>query len=148
MQSIEIHTIGHSNYTWESFSTLLKRHGVQTLVDVRTNPVSRWAPFANRRTLPGLLEQEAMGYVYMGEALGGKPADPSYYNPDGKPEYARMRSKTFFQDGISQLLELARESRTVLMCAEEDPSGCHRTLLIGPPLEKHGVTLLHIRKDG
>ena len=121
---------------------------MQVLVDVRTNPVSRWAPFANRRTLPGLLEQEVMGYVYMGEALGGKPADPSYYNADGMPDYGKMRSKALFQDGIMQLLKLARESRIVLMCSEEDPSGCHRTLLIGPALKKHDVSLLHIRKNG
>ena len=48
-----IYTIGHSNHTWESFSRLLVDNEVELLVDVRSNPVSRFAPFANHRVLAG-----------------------------------------------------------------------------------------------
>ena len=44
-----IFTIGHSNHTWDSFAPLLKQHRIQVLVDVRTNPASRFASFANKR---------------------------------------------------------------------------------------------------
>ena len=145
---MNIHTIGHSNHSWECFAGLLKQHSIQTVVDTRTNPVSRWASFANKRTLPGLLELEGISYLYMGGLLGGKPADPSCYDSKGKPDYRKIRSTPLFQEGIGELLNLAGESSVVLMCAEEDPSKCHRTLLIGPALEEHRVALLHIRADG
>ena len=77
---MNICTIGHSNHTWETFAALLRQHGVQTLVDTRTNPTSRWASFSNKRTLPGLLQDERIDYHYMGNLLGGKPADPSCYD--------------------------------------------------------------------
>ena len=145
--SKEVFTIGHSNHTWEAFAALLKRHGVQVVVDVRSRPISRHAPFANRRRLPTLLDGEGMRHVYLGDSLGGKPLDPSLYDQDGRPDYSKIRSKRFFKDGLDTLLRLTGESTVVLMCAEEDPTMCHRTLLLGPALAEIGVELRHIRKD-
>jgi hypothetical protein len=34
------------------------------------------------------------------------------------------------------------------MCSEEDPSACHRRLLVGRVLAARGVTMHHIRGDG
>ena len=84
----------------------------------------------------------------MGDSLGGKPDDPSCYDSNGKPDYRKMRSKDEFQDGMKQLLRMAENSTTALMCAEEDPSKCHRHLLIGPALEGSGMSFLHIRANG
>lgn len=145
---MDIYTIGHSNHTWEAFAALLKRQGIRTLVDTRSNPVSKYAPFASIRVLPGLLEREGIEYSFMGDSLGGKPADSSYYDSSGKPDYRKMRTREEFRDGIKQLTRIAEGSVTALMCAEEDPTKCHRRLLLGPPLEERGVTLLHIRADG
>lgn len=145
---MEIYTIGHSNHTWESFLPLLKQQGIEFLVDTRSRPVSSYAPFANIRTLPNLLEDAGIDYAFMGDSLGGKPDDPSCYDAEGKPDYRKMRLKDNFQDGIRQLLRMAENSVTALMCAEEDPSKCHRRLLIGPALVEQGVELHHIRADG
>ena len=145
---MDIYTIGHSNHRWESFASLLKPRGIQTLVDVRTNPASRRAPFANRRSLPSLLEREGICYVYMGDSLGGKPDDPMCYDGKGRPDYGRMASTTQFKDGIVELVRVANDSTVAIMCAEEDPAKCHRNLLIGPALGEHGATLSHIRKGG
>ena len=143
-----IYTIGHSNHTWESFAPLLRQHGIEVLVDVRSRPVSRFAPFANRRSLEGLLEKDGIEYAYIGDALGGKPKDPSLLDAHGRPDYARMQSMSPFREGIEELARLAEDARTAIMCAEEDPLKCHRRLLIGPALEGQGADQLHIRKDG
>ena len=142
-------TIGHSNHTWDSFAPLLKRHGIQVLVDVRTNPASRFAPFSNRRTLETLLENEGIRYVYMGDTLGGKPTDRSLLNARERPDYDKLRSMASFREGIDELMELADSARTAIMCAEEDPTRCHRRLLLGPTLEEErGIAVIHIRADG
>ena len=127
---------------------MLSECGVQILVDVRTNPVSRYAPFANIRTLPALLKRNGIDYVHLGDSLGGKPADPSCYDSKGKPDYGKIRGQAFFQDSMSELLSMAEESTVAVMCAEEDPTNCHRRLLLGPELERHGANVLHIRGDG
>ena len=143
-----IYTIGHSNHSWDTFAPLLRAHGIQAAVDVRTNPVSRFAFFANRRSLPLLLEEEGLEYFYLGQTLGGKPSDPSCHDAKGRPDYGKIRSKAFFRQGINELINLSNDFVVAIMCAEEDPAHCHRRLLIGPALEEHEIKLLHIRKGG
>lgn len=144
--STSILTIGHSNHTWESFVSLLKAQEVEVLVDIRTEPVSKHAPFASSRTLPRLLELEGMRYLFLGDSLGGKPADRSCYDHRGKPDYPKIRSKGFFKAGMEQLIRLAAEARVAIMCAEEDPGKCHRWLLLGPALEQGDVAMQDSRE--
>lgn len=146
--SLDIYTVGHSNHTWETFAPLLKEHGIEALVDTRSSPVSKYADFANTRTLLVLLDREGIRYLNMGDSLGGKPTDQSCYDAKGKPDYRKIRAKAFFQEGVETLSSIASGATVALMCAEEDPTKCHRRLLIGPALEALGVTLLHIRADG
>ena len=143
-----IYTIGHSIHDWETFLGLLTLHGVDVVVDTRSAPASRRAAFANKRTMPALLDQEDMSYVYLGDSLGGKPSDDDLYGEDGKPDYRKMRSLESFQAGVDAVLELAERETVVLMCSEEDPSKCHRHLLIEPSVLQRGVGLMHIRGDG
>ena len=146
--TLTLYTIGHSNHTWEAFLDLLRQHHVEVLVDVRSNPASRFARFANRRRLPQLLEQAGIRHLWMGESLGGKPADPALHDSDGAPDYEKIRMQPVFADGIEQLARRARTVSVAIMCAEEDPVKCHRTLLIAPALVDRGVSVAHIRKDG
>ena len=144
----EIYTIGHSNHTWESFAPLLADNEIELLVDVRTKPVSKYAPFANHRILSDLLEGAGIDYEFMGGPLGGKPDNPAMYDSRGKPDYHKMRALDEFQEAISQLAGMASRRNTAILCSEEDPSQCHRLLMLGPALEEEGCRLLHIRGDG
>ena len=146
--TIETFTIGHSNLNWEDFEALLRDNQIELLVDVRSSPVSRYAPFANYRVLPDLLERLGTDYELMGGPLGGRPGDPSLYDERGKPDYHKIRLQDDFQEAIDQLSGMASRRRTAILCSEEDPSSCHRLLLLGPPLEERGCELIHIRGDG
>ncbi|MCH9039289.1 MAG: DUF488 domain-containing protein [Chloroflexi bacterium] len=143
-----IYTIGHSNHDWDTFLPLLKGHGIELLADVRSRPVSRFAPFANKVRFPGLLALENIEYLFMGESLGGRPEDSLLRGDDGRPDYKKMARDGRFAAGIAELTELAGRSATAIMCSEEDPGNCHRLLLIAPALAAHDVDVLHIRKSG
>ena len=142
------YTMGHSDHAWGAFSRLLGANEVEILVDVRTNPVSRYAPFANHRELPILLESVGIDYDFMGGPLGGKPTDRSLYDSRGMPDYHKMRMQDGFQEVVEQLVSLAAQRRTAILCSEEDPSACHRLLMLGPSLVEKGCSLLHVRGDG
>ena len=144
----EILTVGHSNHDWEDFASLLRNNEVELLVDARTRPVSRYAAFANYSVLHDHLDSINVDYEFMGERLGGKPSDSRMYDQGGKPDYRKMRSLDEFQDAIDQLVKMASRRRTAILCSEENPSQCHRLLLLGPSLEENGCTLMHIRGDG
>ena len=155
-----IYTIGHSNHDFDAFVRLLKTHEIEFVVDVRSNPWSRFAKYANNRTLDAWLPMRGLQYCFMGDRLGGLPTGSSW---TGKPEIQQMlRSYDVrrgdgefgqgfdesYDEAIGDLCELASERRVAIMCSEEDPSQCHRQHLLGPSLEDAGYELLHIRKSG
>ena len=66
-------TLGHSNHPSAHFLALLARHGVEVVADVRSRPYSRFVPQYRKQTLAGILADAGIGYLFLGEGLGGKP---------------------------------------------------------------------------
>ncbi|MBM4328526.1 MAG: DUF488 domain-containing protein [Deltaproteobacteria bacterium] len=143
-----IYTIGHSNLAVDRFLELLHENGIETLMDVRSRPVSRHVPQFNKARLEKTMSEAGITYVWLGKELGGLPDEEEFYDADGFVLYNRLASTLRFKEGFLQLLALSKRSRCAIMCVEEDPSGCHRRLLIGRALIQKGKTLAHIRKDG
>lgn len=144
---MEIYTIGHSNLRIEEFLELLKREGIEILVDVRSEPYSVFAPQFNQEKLAKSLESEKIKYLYLGELLGGRPADKECYREE-KVIYEIMRKKKFYQEGLLRLIQELKNSSVVIMCSEEDPFQCHRRNLIGWDIYQKGIMVKHLRKDG
>ncbi len=148
-EDLLIHTIGHSDHDMVAFVDLLRCHGITLVVDVRSQPYSRWTPQFNRETLARDLDDAGIAYQFMGDALGGRPADPDLYDPgQERPDYQRVEQTDVYQAGIDRLLELARTERVAVMCSEGDHRRCHRHLLITQTLLGRGVRVLHVQPDG
>lgn len=144
-----IYTIGHSNQTVEHLIELLRLHAIQVVVDVRSAPYSRFATQFNRRDLERAIHDAGLRYLYLGQELGGRPQDPSLYDRDGHADYQRISETESFRAGIERLRTgLSQNIRIALMCSEEDPTDCHRRLLIATVLTQDGVAVRHIRGDG
>lgn len=107
------------------------------LVDIRSQPYSRHAPDFTRRELEVLCEEAGIGYRWLGSTLGGKPDDEPV--GPGRPG---------FGESIDELIELADSTPTVIMCAELEPTGCHRSTIVGATLDQRGIDVRHILGDG
>jgi uncharacterized protein (DUF488 family) len=144
-----IHTIGHSDHTTLAFVDLLRCHDITLVVDVRSQPYSRWTPQFNREILACDLDDAGVAYRFMGDALGGHPDDPALYDPGQEcPDYQRLGQTPTYQTGIARLLDLARTEQVVVMCSEGDHRHCHRHLLVTQTLLERGIRVLHIQPDG
>jgi uncharacterized protein (DUF488 family) len=144
-----VYTIGHSDHTIEAFIDLLRQHGIALIVDVRSQPYSRWATQFNRELLAHDLRGAGFRYEFRGDVLGGRPADPGLYEPDGEhADYHKMEQTPAYQAGIDALLALARQERVAVMCSEGDYHHCHRHLLISQTLLERGARVVHIHPDG
>ena len=143
-----IFSVGHSNHSMPEFVTLLQHVGVNVLVDVRSHPYSRHAPQFNSSGISLELRERRITYLYLGKELGGRPEDESFYDDNGYVLYGEWSRSSQFLQGIARLERGVENYQIVMMCSEEDPIECHRRLLITPVLEKHGVTVMHIRRDG
>lgn len=148
---ITVFTIGHSTRSLEELLELLRGFGATLLLDVRTVPRSRRNPQFDRSTLPAALEAAGMAYRHV-PALGGlrKPRRDSvnvaWRNPSFRGFADHMQTPGFAA-AVEEVLELARERRVVLMCAEAVPWRCHRSL-IADALTARGVAVRHITGRG
>lgn len=141
-------TVGHSNGSYEDFLGLLDGHAVAVVVDVRSSPFSRFAPHFSGEQTRRALSLTSHRYLFMGDVLGGRPDDPSLYDPDGFVKYDLLAASSGFQAGLDRLETGIRNYRVALMCAEEDPISCHRRRLVTRALAERGVAAWHIRGDG
>ena len=141
-------TLGHSNHTMETWLALVRQHQVQVVVDTRSSPYSKYVPQFDRDLIQQSLEAAGVRYLFLGAELGGRPANPAYYDHTGRVVYGRLREDTQFRAAIGRLEAGFERYRVGLLCGEEDPAHCHRRLLIGRVLVERGHELLHIRADG
>lgn len=148
MMPVTIYTVGHGGAGFAEVAEVLERHGVATIVDVRSRPFSTHAPEFSRPALEELAAAAGLGYRWMGDVLGGRPDDPAFLLPDGGPDYPAMRGSPGFRAALVHLAALGAEAGVALLCAEERPERCHRALLIAPALEDMGLRVVHLLHDG
>ena len=139
---LTIYTIGHSTHPIDEFIAILKRYGIEQLVDVRTVPKSRHVPQFNSHELAAALDKQGIAYVHL-KSLGGlRHAKKDSINTGWRNAsfrgYADYMSTDVFGQGIEQLVDLGKGNRTVIMCAEAVPWRCHRSL-IGDALLVRGI---------
>jgi hypothetical protein len=107
----------------------------------------RFCPWFSAKNLAPLLAGATMDYVFFGDALGGRPRDPSLYC-DGVADYEAMSQRPGFRADLDRLLTMAGRRRLCLMCSERDPLDCHRCLLVARALAARGVSVGHILHNG
>lgn len=150
--TITVYSVGHSNRSIEQLFALLHEAGIRLLVDVRSQPVSQRHPQFEGETLRADLEEAGLQYHWAGRSLGGLRS-PRADSPhialaeDGLRGYADHMDTDFFQKGVTQLINLAGQSTTAVLCAERLPEQCHRQLL-ADYLLLQGVTVMHLIEPG
>jgi uncharacterized protein (DUF488 family) len=140
-------TIGHSTHSFARFLSLLRQQGITAVADVRSMPMSRFTPQFNRHVVERGLREAGIKYVFLGKELGARTEDANCY-VDGRVQYGRLAQTSEFANGIERLLKGAQTERIVVMCAEQEPLDCHRTVLIARVLAGYGLTIDHIHGDG
>lgn len=148
---LTLFTIGHSIRPLEVFLGLLEKHGVEALVDVRSLPRSARHPHFSAAPLAAALGERGIRYVHRPELGGLRAARPDSRHRalrgDAFRGYADHMETPAFAGGVEAIEELARRSWTTLMCAEADPTRCHRSML-SDALVARGTRVEHILDAG
>lgn len=144
-----IHTIGHSSHDINHFLELLKMHNINTVVDARSVPFSKYVPHFNKDELRRTLFNSKITFIYMGTELGIIQKDKTLLSEAGFLDYNKVKSSQNFLTGIERLKNgIFMGYKIAVMCSEKDPIDCHRSVLIGEELFKQTYNVLHILPDG
>ena len=129
---MRIFTIGYEGATVGEFIAALEQAGVERVIDVRALPLSR-RPGFSKSALRGSLEEAGIEYVHL-KALGtpadGRAAARSGRHAEMARIYAGQLELPEAMVKAAQMLELAAEKPSALLCFEREPAHCHRTLLL------------------
>ena len=129
---MRIFTIGYEGATVGEFIAALQAAGVERVIDVRALPLSR-RPGFSKTPLRVALEEVGIEYLHL-KALGtpseGRTAARAGRHEDMARVYAGQLELPEAMAQSAQMLELAQEKPTALLCMERDPAHCHRTLLL------------------
>jgi uncharacterized protein (DUF488 family) len=142
-----VSTIGHSTHPVEEFIHILEAHGIRRLVDVRTIPRSRHNPQFNLESLSTSLHKAGIDYRHL-PGLGGlrRPSKDSIntgWRNASFRGYADYMQSPEFSASLNNLIELASQVPTAIMCAEAVPWRCHRSL-IADALVARGIPAMEI----
>lgn len=142
-------TLGYGNRQLDDVLALLRANGVQYLIDVRSAPYSRFNPDFGKDNLSAAVERAGTRYVFMGDTIGGRPADSACYDEAGHVDYLACRKHPIFLRGFERLRTAwERGAGVAIFCSELRPEQCHRTKLIAEAMVAMHVPIEHIDADG
>ena len=147
MSRLELWTVGHSTRSIEEFIAALTSFKIQVVLDVRSFPGSRRYPHFNRENLAVSVAEAGIQYQHLPELGGRRRTRADSHNLAWHNEsfrgYADYMETEAFRNGVSRLIDVASERRTVIMCAEAVWWRCHRSL-ISDYLKAKGIEVTHI----
>jgi uncharacterized protein (DUF488 family) len=145
--NLMLYTVGHSNVPVDVLLGILTGASIKTLVDIRRYPASRRNPQFNAGRLAESLAGVDIAYKHF-EALGGR-RDPDKGSVNTAIREAQFRgyadhmATPEWNQALADVLELAAQAPTAVMCAESLPFKCHR-LLLSDVAVAHGVRVVHL----
>ncbi|MES2137986.1 MAG: DUF488 domain-containing protein [Pseudomonadota bacterium] len=129
---MRIFTIGYEGTTVPEFVAALKAACVERVIDVRALPLSR-RPGFSKTGLRAALAEAGIDYIHL-KALGtpadGRAAARAKRHSDLERIYAGQLELPEAMAQSAQMLQLAAEAPSALLCMEREPAHCHRTLLL------------------
>ena len=147
MGSFKLYSIGHSNQSQEEFLELVKKHGINCIVDVRSVPASKYSPQFNSESLKWCLRANGIQYLHFGDEFGARRTD--CLDSEAQVNFEKAIETPNFKRGVERLMNgLQKGFCIALMCSEANPLECHRFSLISRYFYDNGIDVQHILKDG
>ena len=128
---MKLATIGYETSTLPQVITTLKQAKVDLVIDVRAVASSRKAGFS-KTLLGNSLREEGIEYLHLqklGTPKAGRDAARSGDVATMRRIFGGHLEEPEAQIALAQATELAQQRKVALLCYEDDPNGCHRTIV-------------------
>lgn len=141
-----VFTIGYEGLDIDDFMSLLSRHGIETVVDIRELPLSR-KPGFSKTALGNVINLSGLEYVHMVGLGCPRPVRDGYRADGDWKRYTKgfLNHLKTQKDAIVELSELVQSSTCALLCYEADFNFCHRSMVADAVNKQCGAKVEHIR---
>lgn len=141
-----VFTIGYEGLDIDAFMSLLIKHGIETVVDVREMPLSR-KPGFSKKALAGVLNLSGFEYVHMVELGCPKPVRDRYRADGNWKRYTEgfLQYLKTQEAAIAELSAMVTTSNCALLCYEADYNFCHRSMVANAVHDYCGARVQHIK---
>ncbi len=142
-----VFTAGYEGVTVDGFLNSLLRAGIQRIIDVRNNPVSRRYGF-HKSTLNRLAGFVGIEYMHVPElGIHSENRQELESQADYDALFDVYRAKTLKReiDAIKRVSKLVEEKPSVLVCMEANPCQCHRSHLAAAVADESTLAIKHLR---
>jgi uncharacterized protein (DUF488 family) len=140
-----VFTIGYEGLSIDAFLSLLGRHKIEIVIDVRELPLSR-KPGFSKKALASALDSSGIEYVHMVDLGCPKPVRDCYREDGNWRRYTDgfLKHLRAQETAITELAVLATSSNCALLCYEADYNFCHRSMVANAVSEHCGTKIKHI----
>jgi uncharacterized protein (DUF488 family) len=150
--AVDLLTVGHGTLPADELVELLRRAGVEVLVDVRSYPGSRRHPQYGRERMEEWVPGSGIDYRWERRLGGRRRVRADSINVALRNEafrgYADHMATDEFGTALAELVALADARSTAVMCSESVWWRCHRRLLADAAALVHGANVIHVMHDG
>ncbi|ADL07195.1 DUF488 family protein [Thermosediminibacter oceani] len=142
-----VYTIGYEGIDLEQFINIIKKNHIDTIIDVRKNPVSRKKGFS-KSILNKILFENGIKYKHIEELGTPKDLREKLYRTKDFIMFINEYEK-MLQSNMSLLEELLNEihqENCCLLCYEKNYSKCHRSILAWniKKMDGNGLIIKHL----
>lgn len=140
-----VFTVGYEGLDIDAFMSLLAKHGIETVVDIRELPLSR-KPGFSKKALASVLNLSGLEYVHMVDLGCPKPVRDRYRADGNWKRYTDSFLKYLRaqEEAIADLSDLVRSSHCALLCYEADFNFCHRSMVANAVRDYCGADVEHL----
>lgn len=138
-------SIGYEGRSIDEFVDVLRTTGVDIVVDVRLNAISRKRGFS-KKALSAALKTASIKYQHERELGNPKDNRDAFRNglPSAKARYQRHLSNGA-TSSFEAVAELARTQKVALLCFENEHATCHRSCITDRMQEsRQHLSVVHI----
>ncbi|MBB6467945.1 uncharacterized protein (DUF488 family) [Aminobacter lissarensis] len=144
-----VYTIGYEGTDIDNFVATLKAVGVKRLADVRAVALSRKKGFS-KKSLAVRLEAEGIEYFHfigLGDPKPGREAARAGLFDEFRAIYSEHLDSDDAQSSLKELVAVAGQKPTCLLCFERDPATCHRSIVAGEMTAAAGFEVFELYAD-
>ncbi|UPK04475.1 DUF488 domain-containing protein [Bradyrhizobium sp. 170] len=142
----KLFTIGYEGTTPAHLFSILRRNGIELLIDVRDLPLSRKPGFSKTSLCRGL-EGAGLGYLHLkglGDPKAGRIAARERRFSDFRRIFNSHMLTTAAQQALEEAVSAASKSVACLLCFEQDHTNCHRCIVAESMTRGGKFSLVHL----